>query len=102
MAKKFLTYDLGTTSTKAVLLSNDVKIIDSSVEDYKTHFPKPGYAEHDPQDWWKTLVNTTNDLLSKTSTDPSEVPAQHRRHRRKPSADIHQIACRPGTGNHHL
>ncbi|MHA2215168.1 MAG: xylulokinase [Candidatus Hodarchaeales archaeon] len=75
MTKKFLTYDLGTTSTKAVLLSNDVKIIDFSVEDYKTYYPKPGYAVHDPKDWWRTLVNTTNDLLAKTSTNPSEIGA---------------------------
>ena len=35
MKKKFMSYDLGTTSTKAVLVSNDVEIIDFSVEDYK-------------------------------------------------------------------
>ena len=75
MKKKFMAYDLGTTSTKAVLVSNDVEIIDSSVEDYKTYFPKPVYAEHDPQDWWRTLVKTTNDLLAKTSTNPSDIGA---------------------------
>ena len=75
MEKKFMSYDLGTTSTKAVLVSNDVEIIDSSVEDYKTYFPKPGYAEHDPKDWWNTLVNTTRDVLSKTGVNASEISA---------------------------
>ncbi|MCK4849579.1 MAG: xylulokinase, partial [Candidatus Heimdallarchaeota archaeon] len=75
MKKKFLAYDLGTTSTKAVLISNDIKIIDASVEDYKTHFPKPGYAEHDPDDWWRTLVTTTKRLMSKTNTSPDDLAA---------------------------
>lgn len=73
--KKFLAYDLGTTSTKAVLISNDVQFIDSSVEDYQTYFPQPGFAEHDPEDWWRTLITTTHNLLTKTNTDPSDICA---------------------------
>ena len=62
--KKFLAYDLGTTATKAVLISNDIKFIDSEVEQYQTLFPKQGYAEHQPSDWWNTLVSTTRKLLA--------------------------------------
>ena len=72
---KFLAYDLGTTATKAVLISNDIKFLNSSVEDYQTYFPQPGHAEHDPKDWWRTLISTTRNLLSKTDTNPSEIAA---------------------------
>ena len=70
-----IAYDLGTTSTKAVLISDDVKIVASSVEDYETYFPKPGYAEHDPEDWWNTLKSTTKDLLNKTNVQASQIKA---------------------------
>ncbi|MHA1940357.1 MAG: xylulokinase [Candidatus Hodarchaeales archaeon] len=70
-----LAYDLGTTSTKAVLISDNVKIVASAVEDYETYFPKPGYAEHDPEDWWITLKSTTRDLLLKTNIGPSQIKA---------------------------
>ncbi|UCE13882.1 MAG: FGGY-family carbohydrate kinase [Candidatus Heimdallarchaeota archaeon] len=73
--KKFLAYDLGTTATKAVLISNDIQFIDSAVEEYKTYFPQLGYVEHDPKDWWRTIVSTTKTLLEKTSTHPDEIAA---------------------------
>ncbi|MFX0013738.1 MAG: FGGY-family carbohydrate kinase [Promethearchaeota archaeon] len=73
--RKFLAYDLGTTATKAVLISNQIEFIDSSVEEYKTYFPQLGYAEHNPEDWWRTIVSTTKKLLEKTSTPPDEIGA---------------------------
>ncbi|MHA2155602.1 MAG: xylulokinase [Candidatus Hodarchaeales archaeon] len=75
VVKKFLAYDLGTTSTKAVLISNEIEFIDSSVMDYRTLYPKAGYAEHNPEDWWRTLTHTTRELMKKTNTNPSEINA---------------------------
>ncbi len=71
----FLSYDLGTTATKAVLVSNDIKFIASSVAQYETLFPQQGFAEHNPEDWWRTLKSTTIDLISKTNTDPNDISA---------------------------
>jgi xylulokinase len=73
--KKFLAYDLGTTATKAVLLSNDGDFIDSAVENYKTIFPQQGYAEHDPNEWWQTILSTTSTILEKTGTNPTDIKA---------------------------
>lgn len=71
--KALLTYDLGTRATKAVLISNECEFIDSAVEEYETIFPQPGYAEHDPNDWWRTLVSATQTLLNKTSISPNSI-----------------------------
>lgn len=71
----FLAYDLGTTATKVVLVSKECEFIDSAVEEYQTLFPQQGYAEHDPRDWWRTLVSATKTLLEKTSTQPSAISA---------------------------
>jgi xylulokinase len=73
--KVFLAYDLGTTATKAVLVSNDGEFLASEVEQYETIFPKKGYAEHNPEDWWRTLVLTTKNLITRTSIDPTNITA---------------------------
>ena len=73
--KYFLAYDLGTTATKAVLISKNIEFIDSEVEQYETLYPNQGYAEHDPQDWWRTLVSTTKRLLVKTGITPEQIAA---------------------------
>jgi xylulokinase len=73
--KYFLAYDLGTTATKAVLISKNIEFIDSEVEQYETLYPNQGYAEHDPQDWWRTLVSTTKRLLTKAGITPDQIAA---------------------------
>jgi xylulokinase len=73
--KKFLAYDLGTTATKAALISNEIEFIGSAVEEYETYYPKKGYAEHNPNDWWQTMVTATKKLLEKTHIEPNEIAA---------------------------
>jgi len=73
--KIFLTYDLGTSSTKAVFITNNIEIIDSEVAQYETLYPKKGYAEHNPQDWWRTLALTTKKLIEKTNIKPESIAA---------------------------
>ena len=73
--KVFLAYDLGTTATKAVLISNNIEFIGSEVEQYETLYPKQGYAEHDPRDWWRTLVSSTKKLLQKTNITAENIAA---------------------------
>ncbi|MHA1973671.1 MAG: xylulokinase [Candidatus Hodarchaeales archaeon] len=73
--KKFLAFDLGTTATKACLVSDNIEFVDSEVEEYKTLFPKQGYAEHNPEDWLRTLISATKRLLEKTGTKAEEIAA---------------------------
>ncbi|MFX0085532.1 MAG: FGGY-family carbohydrate kinase [Candidatus Hodarchaeota archaeon] len=73
--KVFLAYDLGTTATKAVLVSNNIEFINSDVAEYETLYPKQGYVEHDPQDWWRTVVSTTKALMQKANISPEDISA---------------------------
>lgn len=43
-------YDIGTTSTKAVIIDKNGEIKASAIKDYELITPKPGWAEQDPQD----------------------------------------------------
>jgi xylulokinase len=45
--------DVGTTGVKAVAISLDGRVVGSATEDYALSTPKPGWAEQNPEDWWR-------------------------------------------------
>lgn len=65
--------DVGTSATKTVLFDERGKVISSSSYEYPMYQPRPGWAEQDPDDWWKAVVFTCNDLLNKTGIDKEAI-----------------------------
>ena len=45
--------DVGTSGVKAIALSEDGAIVASAEEGYPLSTPQPGWAEQDPEDWWR-------------------------------------------------
>lgn len=60
-----LSHDLGTTGDKATLFTAEGVIIASAFAPYSTHYPRPGWAEQNPQDWWSAVCASTRKLLLK-------------------------------------
>ena len=63
--KKFIVaIDQGTTSCKAILFNTQGKSLFKSQLEFKQHFPKNGWVEHNPEEIWsktkKVLVNVIN------------------------------------------
>ncbi len=54
-----LAYDVGTSGTKAVLISTDGQVRATAFEPYPTTYPRPLWAEQDPEDWWRAIAATT-------------------------------------------
>jgi len=50
-------------------------ILGIKLGNYPVYFPKKGYAEQDPLDWWKTVVKTTNQLIAEKNVDLSKIAA---------------------------
>ncbi len=69
MKECILTFDLGTTACKTVLFDLKGKVIDECQEEFNISQPKPGYAEHNPEDWWKALINTTGLIMNRAAQD---------------------------------
>ena len=51
--KYLLGIDFGGGASKATLLSEEGVICATHTTEYETHYPKPGYAEQNPDDWVK-------------------------------------------------
>jgi xylulokinase len=54
--------DIGTSTVKAILTTPHGKIINRASVEYPTVFPEPGWAEQDPLDWWRGVVESVGKL----------------------------------------
>jgi xylulokinase len=45
--------DVGTTGVKGVAISPDGEVLAEAEEHYPLSTPRPGWAEQDPEDWWR-------------------------------------------------
>jgi xylulokinase len=50
--------DVGTTGVKAVAVSPDGDVRATVEEEYPLATPRPGWAEQDPEDWWRASERT--------------------------------------------
>lgn len=74
MAQKYiLAYDLGTGGNKAVLYDSEGKLISKKFISYDTLYPQSGWAEHNPLDWWKSIIDSTNALMSQSNINKKDI-----------------------------
>ena len=60
-----LSVDIGTTGTRAVLFTETGEIITSSYQEYPLVYPKPGWAELDPETIWAVFRKTVHEVSNK-------------------------------------
>ena len=59
--------DIGTSSAKAVVFDDCGNEIAIASEAYSYDVPSIGYAEQDPEVWWKATVSAVREVLQKVS-----------------------------------
>lgn len=59
----FIGLDIGTSSVKAMLISEN-EIINIVSKDYPVCYPKPGYSEQNPEDWYNRSIEALLELTS--------------------------------------
>lgn len=55
--------DIGTSSSKGVLVGLDGRVIRSSVREHAVDRPRPGWVEMDAAIWWQEFIEITHELL---------------------------------------
>ncbi|HXH18309.1 MAG TPA: glycerol kinase GlpK [Chitinophagales bacterium] len=76
MDKKYiLAIDQGTTSSRAILFNHSAEILGITQQEFKQHFPQPGWVEHDAEEIWNSVVSVVKALFEKTHTAPEEIAA---------------------------
>lgn len=75
MTQYILSIDQGTTSSRAILFTLDGNVHATSQQEFPQHFPASGWVEHDPEDIWRTVQQTCDDVMEKGCGDNDEVVA---------------------------
>ncbi len=75
MKKYILSFDQGTTSSRAILFDKAGSIIETAQQEFTQIFPQSGWVEHDPMEIWGTQSGVARQVLEKSGTRPDEVAA---------------------------
>ncbi|WZL72993.1 xylulokinase [Clostridiaceae bacterium 35-E11] len=60
----YIGIDIGTSSVKTILIDEKGKLVKSVSKEYPIFYPKPLWAEQNPEDWWKGSLKALKELLS--------------------------------------
>ena len=71
----FIGVDLGTTGTKTAIFDLEGNLLADAYEESQLYYPKPGWVEQNPEDFYKSTVNTIRTSVKKSGIDPKEVKA---------------------------
>ena len=68
-----MTFDFGTGSVKAALISSDHRILASFNQPYSTYYPQKGWAVQNPDAAWSCMKEATRQVLDSSRILPGQV-----------------------------
>ena len=75
MPKYILSFDQGTTSSRAILFDHQGQIHATSQKEFTQIFPKAGWVEHDPLEIWSTQMGVATEAISMKGLSIDDVAA---------------------------
>jgi len=73
MGTYLLGIDIGTSSCKIVLFKKNGDVIATETGDYNVYYPHEGWAEQNPDEWWKAVCESTKKVIDKSGIDPADI-----------------------------
>jgi len=65
--------DLGTTLIKAIVFNEEGEQVASSSQEVSVEYPKPGWAEQDPEALWDITCKVVRECLMRNRIDPANI-----------------------------
>jgi glycerol kinase len=75
MSKYILSFDQGTTSSRAILVDQQGQIQGIAQKEFTQHFPRPGWVEHDAMEIWSTQRGVASEAISKKNLSLTDIAA---------------------------
>lgn len=75
MAGYVLAIDQGTTSTRAIVFDDKMKIVGVGQKEFTQIFPKSGWVEHDPEEIWQSVLSTVRQALKEARLKAADIAA---------------------------
>jgi xylulokinase len=73
MAKYYIGFDNGTMGTKIAIYSLDGTLISEAYRENEIKYPKPGWAEMDPDQFYNAVTDGISECMRKGNINPSNV-----------------------------
>ena len=73
--KYLLGVDFGGGASKATLLEETGRAAASASSEYPTSYPRPGWAEQDPEDWYRAIRANIAAVLEKSGVSSADIAA---------------------------
>ncbi len=70
-----LAFDQGTSSSRSIVFNTQGQIVAQAQQELTQIYPQPGWVEHDPQEIWRTQLDTARNALAKAGITANEVHA---------------------------
>ena len=70
-----LALDQGTTSSRAIIFDHNGQIVSVAQKEFKQHFPKQGWVEHDPDEIWSSQSSVLFESLVQKDIRPDQIAA---------------------------
>ena len=65
--------DIGTSGAKCLLADETGRVIASATREYPLSTPRPGWAEQNPEDWWRGAADGIRAVLAKAGADAKDI-----------------------------
>ncbi|ARJ51750.1 glycerol kinase GlpK [Staphylococcus lutrae] len=73
MGNYILSIDQGTTSSRAILFNEEGGIVGVAQREFKQHFPKAGWVEHDANEIWTSVLSVMASVLNENNVSAKEI-----------------------------
>ena len=70
-----LAIDQGTTGTTSLVFDGDGRIRGRAYSEFRQHFPRPGWVEHDPNEIWEVTRRVASHALADAKADAASLDA---------------------------
>jgi glycerol kinase len=70
-----LALDQGTTSSRAIVFDRDGVVRGIGQREFRQHYPRPGWVEHDPGEIWHSQLDVAREALRNAAASAADVAA---------------------------
>ena len=73
MKPYLLGIDVGTSACKIAVFDRNGTVLETATGEYEVYYPQTGWAEQDPEEWWRVICSTMKYIFSKSQIKPEEI-----------------------------
>ncbi|WP_432708441.1 glycerol kinase GlpK [Pedobacter sp.] len=75
MEKYIMSFDQGTTSSRAIIFNKQGKIVSTAQHEFTQIYPQSGWVEHDAQEIWSTQIAVATEAVLKANLKSVDIAA---------------------------